>query len=77
VIKAHEHISGRVEFTPDEKTAAYPIRDKRVGNLWIQPLDGKSLDRKFTCFDAGILRSFISRETARLWVSFVFITNSD
>jgi len=32
--------SGRIHFTPDGKGFAYPIREKGVGNLWLQPLDG-------------------------------------
>jgi Tol biopolymer transport system component len=31
---------GRLHFTPDRKGFVYPIRDKSVDNLWLQPLDG-------------------------------------
>jgi eukaryotic-like serine/threonine-protein kinase len=31
---------GKMEFSPDGKGIVYPIRDKGVGNLWLQPLDG-------------------------------------
>jgi eukaryotic-like serine/threonine-protein kinase len=32
--------NGQVRFSPDGKSAVYPIRDKGVDNLWSQPLDG-------------------------------------
>jgi Tol biopolymer transport system component len=32
--------AGRLCFTPDGKGFVYPIRDKGVDNLWLQPLDG-------------------------------------
>jgi len=31
---------GRLRFSPDGKGVVYPIRDKGVDNLWLQPLDG-------------------------------------
>jgi serine/threonine protein kinase/Tol biopolymer transport system component len=32
--------SGRISFTPDGKGFVYPVREKDVDNLWLQPLDG-------------------------------------
>jgi len=32
--------SGTLRFSPDGKGFVYPIRDKGVDNLWLQPLDG-------------------------------------
>lgn len=31
---------GTLRFSPDGKSAVYPIREKGVSNLWLQPLDG-------------------------------------
>jgi serine/threonine protein kinase len=31
---------GGLQFTPDGKSLAYPIQEKGVDNIWIQPLDG-------------------------------------
>jgi eukaryotic-like serine/threonine-protein kinase len=31
---------GVLRFSPDDKGIVYPIRDKGVDNLWVQPLDG-------------------------------------
>lgn len=33
------HCSGAVQFTPDGKALAYPIRENGVDNVWVQPLD--------------------------------------
>jgi serine/threonine protein kinase/Tol biopolymer transport system component len=33
---------GALQFSPDGKGIIYPIRDKGVDNLWLQPLDGRS-----------------------------------
>jgi Tol biopolymer transport system component len=32
--------SGKLHFAPDGKGLVYPIREKGVDNLWLQPLDG-------------------------------------
>jgi len=32
--------NGSLQFSPDGKGITYPIRDKGVDNLWLQPLDG-------------------------------------
>jgi len=31
---------GTLHLTPDGKGIVYPIREKGVDNLWVQPLDG-------------------------------------
>ena len=42
LLDANPHISGGVQFTPDGKAVAYPIRENGVDNLWVQPLDGSA-----------------------------------
>jgi Tol biopolymer transport system component len=32
--------NGNMQFSPDGKGIIYPVRDKGVDNLWLQPLDG-------------------------------------
>jgi Tol biopolymer transport system component len=31
---------GQLRFSPDGKGIVYPVREKGVDNLWLQPLDG-------------------------------------
>jgi Tol biopolymer transport system component len=41
LLEADQRIApGGIQFTPDGKGVAYPIREKGVDNIWIQPLDG-------------------------------------
>jgi serine/threonine protein kinase len=40
LLNADPRISGDVEFTPDGKAIAYPVKDKGADNVWVQPLDG-------------------------------------
>jgi eukaryotic-like serine/threonine-protein kinase len=42
LLDAKPQMSGSVQFTPDKKSIAYPIRDNGVDNLWVQPLDGSA-----------------------------------
>jgi serine/threonine protein kinase len=42
LLDVHPEISGSVQFTPDKKAVAYPIRDNGVDNLWVQPLNGSA-----------------------------------
>jgi len=45
ILKTIEYDSrhvGRLRFSPDGKGVVYPIRDKGVDNLWLQPLDGSA-----------------------------------
>jgi eukaryotic-like serine/threonine-protein kinase len=42
LLDVNPHISGGVQFTPDGKAIAYPIRENGVDNLWVQPLDGSA-----------------------------------
>ena len=42
---------GTLRFSPDGKGIVYPIREKGVDNLWVQPLDG-SPGRQLTNFTA-------------------------
>jgi eukaryotic-like serine/threonine-protein kinase len=43
--------SGSLGFSPDGKGIVYPVREKGVDNLWLQPLDG-SPGRQLTNFDS-------------------------
>jgi Tol biopolymer transport system component len=58
LIEADERISsGSVNFTPDGKAVAYPIRENGVDNLWVQPLDA-SRGRQITNFDSEQISNF-------------------
>ena len=48
---------GLVRFSPDGKGVAYPIREKGVDNLWLQPLDGGH-GRQITNFSALKIYSY-------------------
>jgi serine/threonine protein kinase/dipeptidyl aminopeptidase/acylaminoacyl peptidase len=48
---------GQLRFTPDGKGIVYPIREKGVDNLWLQPLDG-SPGRQLTSFDSLKIYSY-------------------
>jgi Tol biopolymer transport system component len=58
LIDADERISsGGLNFTPDGKAVAYPIRENEVDNLWVQPLDS-SPGRQITHFDSEQILNF-------------------
>ena len=57
MLVTHEHRSGGVQFTPDGKAVAYPIRENGVDNIWVQPLNG-SQGRQITSFDSERIFSF-------------------
>jgi eukaryotic-like serine/threonine-protein kinase len=58
LLDADQRITGGgIEFTPDGKALAYPIREKGVSNLWIQPLDG-SPGRQITNFTSENIERF-------------------
>ncbi len=58
LIDADERISsGGLNFTPDGKAVAYPIRENGVDNIWVQPLDG-SQGRQITYFDSEQILNF-------------------
>jgi len=48
---------GLVHFSPDGKGVVYPIREKGVDNLWLQPLDGGP-GRQITNFSALKIYSY-------------------
>ena len=48
---------GVLRFSPDGKGVAYPIREKGVDNLWLQPLDGGP-GRQITNFSALKIYSY-------------------
>ncbi|MGB2655957.1 MAG: protein kinase [Candidatus Acidiferrum sp.] len=45
-------------FSPDNKSIVYAVRDKGIGNLWMQPLDG-SPARLFTHFTSEEIEKFL------------------
>jgi eukaryotic-like serine/threonine-protein kinase len=57
LLAAHPGRSGGVQFTPDGKAVAYPIRENGVDNLWAQPLDG-SAGRQITNFTSDQIEAF-------------------
>lgn len=50
-------VSGGVQFTPDGKAVAYPVRENGVDNIWIQPLDG-SAGHSITHFKSDLIGGF-------------------
>jgi eukaryotic-like serine/threonine-protein kinase len=57
MLVTHEHRSGGVQFTPDGKAVAYPVRENGVDNIWVQPLDG-SAGRQITHFSSDQIDAF-------------------
>jgi serine/threonine protein kinase len=57
LLDASSHISGGVQFTPDRKAIAYPIRENGADNVWVQPLDG-SAGRQITNFKSDQIVQF-------------------
>ena len=49
--------SGSLQFSPDGKGIVYPVQEKGVDNLWLQPLDG-SAGRQLTNFTALRIYSY-------------------
>lgn len=49
--------SGGARFTPDGKSLVYAIREKGVGNLWVQPLDGTP-GHALTDFTSDLISQF-------------------
>jgi eukaryotic-like serine/threonine-protein kinase len=49
LLNTDPRVSGNVEFTPGGKALAYPVKEKGVDNVWVQPLDG-SPGRQITNF---------------------------
>jgi len=60
ILKSYEYDSrhtGQVRFAPDGKAVVYPVREKGVDNLWLQPLDGGP-GRQLTNFDSLKIGSY-------------------
>ena len=57
LIATHSGRSGGVQFTPDGKSVAYPIRENGVDNIWVQPLDGSG-GRQITHFTSDQIDAF-------------------
>jgi len=49
--------AGQLRFSPDGKDIVYPVREKGVDNLWLQPLDGSS-GRQLTNFTSLKIYSY-------------------
>ena len=56
-VDVNPHLAGGVQFTPDGKGIAYPVRENGVDNIWVQPLDG-SAGHPITHFDSEQIDSF-------------------
>lgn len=56
-IRPDSRVWGNVLFTPDGKAVVYPVRDKGVENLWLQPIDG-SPGRQITNFVSDSIGNF-------------------
>jgi eukaryotic-like serine/threonine-protein kinase len=56
-ITASTLYTGGPKFSPDGKALVYDIRDKGIGNLWMQPLDG-SPGRQITSFTSEQINAF-------------------
>jgi Tol biopolymer transport system component/predicted Ser/Thr protein kinase len=54
---ANPHISKGVQFTPDGKSVAYPVKENGVDNVWVQPIDG-SAGHQITHFKNEQILSF-------------------
>ena len=54
---ANPQISKGVQFTPDGKRVAYPVKENGVDNLWVQPIDGTP-GHQITHFKAEQILSF-------------------
>ncbi len=46
-----------VRFTPDGKAVAYPVEDKGIANIWLQPIDG-SKGQQITNFASDTISGF-------------------
>jgi eukaryotic-like serine/threonine-protein kinase len=53
----HPDIADGARFTPDGKSLVYPIGQKGVANLWLQPLDG-SPGHQLTNFKSDLITGF-------------------
>jgi Tol biopolymer transport system component len=42
LLDVDQRITGPVQFTPDGKAIAYPVRENGVDNIWVEPLDGSA-----------------------------------
>jgi Tol biopolymer transport system component len=54
---ANPRISKGVQFTPDGKSVAYPVKENGVDNVWVQPIDGTP-GRQITHFNSEQILSF-------------------
>jgi eukaryotic-like serine/threonine-protein kinase len=57
MLSAHAHRSGGVQFTPEGKSVAYPIRENGVDNIWVQTIDGPT-GHQITTFTSDQIDSF-------------------
>jgi eukaryotic-like serine/threonine-protein kinase len=76
LLNAEQRISGGVKFTADGKAVAYPIREKGVDNLWVQPLDD-SPGRQITNFKSEQISTFDRSPDGKTWGILRERTDSD
>jgi len=57
LVPVHSNMTGVIQFTPDGKAVAYPIRENGVDNIWVQPLDG-SAGHQITHFTSAQIDTF-------------------
>ena len=55
ILDPDPRITSEARFTPDSKAIVYPIREKGVDNLWLQPVDG-SQGHQITNFKSDAIR---------------------
>jgi eukaryotic-like serine/threonine-protein kinase len=57
MLDANPRISKGVQFTPDGKSVAYPVKENGVDNVWVQPIDGEP-GHQITHFNSEQILSF-------------------
>jgi Tol biopolymer transport system component len=59
LVDADERISvGGIDFAPDGKAVAYPIRESGVDNIWVQPIGGAGGGKQITTFTSEQIFNF-------------------
>jgi serine/threonine protein kinase len=58
--------SSPLKFAPDGKSVIYSVREKGVGNLWMQPLDGSARHQLTHFTSEGIAKFHFSKDGSRI-----------
>src|SRR5580692_1418232 len=53
-------------FSPDGKSVAYAVREKGVGNIWLQPMDGTAPHKLTHCTAERIVKFLFSRDGTKI-----------